>query len=323
MFKSESRILNFIRKSAPYRRNNFQGSGTYFDLIFLCGKKLEENDNRSFIKNQIELNKKFSLLSEFLYTEFDDLDLDLLTIEEILLSVCASTILIVESFGSACELGAFSFSSKNIEKLWVINNKDFRNDGSFIANGPIRKIENISSDHVIYQKFKNADIDFDNQSFELFKKVGRKGFSKEPVSKSDNKVLIKDLGFIVCILFDYIRLFGVLFEESVIEVLKTLYQADEFIIELPSGDTIDKELTGIIIKKLLVILTKSEIITKKYLRKRPYYTMNFETMNRVQMAPSNFSSFIFKSSFFTFSNKKELCRLKNFEKQEGLLIWTE
>lgn len=325
MYRSEKLIIDFIKKSELFRRRNFSGSGSYFDFVFLCGRKLEPNDNRSFIKQRMDEYKKFSLFSETLYKEFDDLNLDLLTIEEILLSVSSATIVIVESFGSACELGAFSFSKQSIDKLWVINNEKYRQDGSFISEGPIKKIECKDKDHVVYQRFNDLEIEFDKRADALFRCVGRKAFSKRPIQVDDTKkqAIIKDLGFIVCLLFDYIRIFGVLLEKSAIKVLKALYPAEEYTIELPSGGSIDSKRTNIVIDKLLTILNKSSILLKKTNNDDGYYSINYETIKKINMTPSGFESFIFISKFFNYYNKKQIFKLLNVEIQEGFKLWIE
>lgn len=322
MFKSEKLVIDLINKQVANRRYAFINSDDYFDFVFLCGKEKMDGDNRSFIKEQLEKNKKFSLLSEDLYKEFNDLGLDLLTIEYLLLSVCSSTILIVESYGSACELGAFSCSEKCVEKLWVINNIDYKENDSFIEQGPVKKIRTSNDEHVIYQQFDNyGTIAFDAKAYELFNKVGRKkGFIKEPIDLATGE--IRDLGFALCVLFDYIRLFGVLVEDHTIDVLKVLYNVESFSIKMPSSDEVIKgDKVESIIKKLLVILERSSILIKRLNRGVAYYTLNYDTIKSINKKPADFSSFVFISRFFVGRNIKELSKITNQEKKEGFLLW--
>lgn len=327
MFKSEKKIFDFLNKSSKYRRYNFLGSGTYFDFVFLCGKKLEPDDNRSFIMREMDKRHRFSLLSEHLYKEFSDLDYDLLTIEEILLAVCSSAILIVESYGSACELGAFSFADSNLDRLWVINNKTFKDDGSFIAEGPIKKLGRKYPSHVVYQEFDaDGNIAFNRDAFNMFLNVGNKGgFTNKPidVDSTTGIATIKDLRFGICLLFDYIRLFGVLVEDSLLKVMMNLYPAKEYLIQFQSGNTIESNKVIIVFNKLLIILAKSGLLLRKKIDGNVYYTVNYETFLKIGKAPNDFSSFIFTSNFFKSINKKEIYKILNIEKQEGFKLWTK
>lgn len=327
MLKSEKKIFDFLNRSARYRRYNFTGAGNYFDFIFLCGKKLAPGDNRSFIMKEMDRLHLFSLLSEQLYAEFKDLNYDLLTIEEILLSICSSTILIVESFGSACELGAFSFSNSNLEKLRVINNKMFDGDGSFITDGPIKKIENKYPYHVIYQEFdKNGNIVFDKEAYNMF--LGAKsngGFSTNPIEIDASSMIctIRDLRFVISLLFDYVRLFGVLLENNILLTLKALYPAKEYRIKFQSGNSLDPDETKLVLGKMLIVLSKSNLLLRKTLKGIVYYTLNYDTFLRIGIKPTDFSSFIFTSGFFNLTNKKDIYKILNTEKQEGFLLWKE
>lgn len=328
-YKSEKYIFRLLKKSNSLRRYNFYGSGDYFDFIFLCGKAISDNDNRHFIKSQLERYKKFSLFSEYLYKEFDETSLDLLTIEDILLSVCAATILIVESYGSACELGAFSFITKNIKKLWVINNKAYKRNESFIENGPLKKIAGSNSEHVIYEDFKDDTIIYSGNSYRMFKTVGREGgFSSELYEYIDKtKVLrLKDLGFILCLLFDYVRLFGLIIENHVIEVLEVLFSKfdiERFEIKLPSSDFItDEKVVKTIVSKMLVILKKADVLVEKKCKKDIYYTLNFETMKKMDKNPNEFESFIFLSKHYNGATlRKEFAKISNMEIKEEFKIW--
>lgn len=328
-YRSEKVVFKLLNKSNAFRRYNFLGIGDYFDFIFLCGKAISENDNRHFIKEQLKRYKKFSLFSEYLYKEFNDIHVDLLKIEDILLSVCAGTILIVESYGSACELGAFSFISKNIKKLWVINNKEYKDNDSFIEQGPLKKISDINEKHVIYEKFKDGVIDYSGESYRMFKTVGREGgFSSglETYYSETKTCQLNDLGFVLCLLFDYVRLFGFIIESHVIEVLKILYskyEIDKFSIKLPSSESIvDEKAVKAILTKILVILERAKVLKRKLHKDDVYYTLDYDTMKTIDKNPNEFDSFIFVSKFFNSTLlRKELAKISNIEVKEGFNIW--
>lgn len=327
-FKSEIKSFTLLKKTDLNRRFNFYKLDDYFIFVFLCGKAISEGDNRHFISKQLEINKKFSLYSEYLYEEFKETNLDLLTIEDILLSVCSATILIVESFGSACELGAFSFVSKNIDKLWVINDKKQMEKSSFIKDGPLKKISNIDESHVIIEEFKDGTIVFSDKSYKMFKTISRKtGFlEKEDFDPKTKICQINDLGLIICLLFDYIRMFGLIVEEHIIDVLKALYckhDIDKFYIKLPSSELItDDTKIKIIFTKMLVILNKANVLIKNSNKDHIYYTLNYETMKNMNRNPIDFESFIYSSSYFhKVLLRKELSKISNLQVKEGFKIW--
>lgn len=82
---------------------------------------------------------------------------DLLTLEGILANSAHATIIIVESFGSIAELGAFVNSKDLPSKLVVVVDKRHRNDKSFIMLGPVAQLRNIRREAVITHDFKNVN----------------------------------------------------------------------------------------------------------------------------------------------------------------------
>jgi len=96
-------------------------------FIFLCGKGFDKripnaylDTNRGIIQQYIKTKapKSYIVLSEQLWENGLLADIDLLTFEEFLAEVSDCIILFVESMGSACELGAFTFEEKLfMEKL--------------------------------------------------------------------------------------------------------------------------------------------------------------------------------------------------------------
>lgn len=142
-------------------------------LLFICGKQIldenlqirdsdllvkeknkrhyliEEFKKRDCILRKSRYSSVFSIISEKL---FQGHELDLLTFEELLAEISDQIIIIVESMGTACELGAFSIKEEYMNKVVVINLKKFSEISSFINDGPIKKIKNINRDNVIMVK---------------------------------------------------------------------------------------------------------------------------------------------------------------------------
>lgn len=115
-------------------------------------------NSRLKIGNYNSYNNILCIISEQLYREGDIIDL--LTFEELLAELSDEIILIMESFGTACELGAFSLDDNLMKKLFVINEEQHKDSKSFISNGPIRKVIDNDEFKVIfvaedYNEFKS------------------------------------------------------------------------------------------------------------------------------------------------------------------------
>lgn len=81
---------------------------------------------------------------------------NLLDLEEFIAAVVHAVLLIVESPGSMCELGAFVKTPEIREKLIVVMPGDFKNAPSFITNGAIKYLEeNHSASQVLGFHWKN------------------------------------------------------------------------------------------------------------------------------------------------------------------------
>ncbi len=81
---------------------------------------------------------------------------DLVEVENYLAQLSGLTILFVESPGSIAELGAFAASGDVRPKTLAILNEFHGFQNSFIADGPVRKLENENKDSVLYYNWNPA-----------------------------------------------------------------------------------------------------------------------------------------------------------------------
>ena len=119
---------------------------TYPKFVFLCGAAYSENEyaktNRGVIDKYLKSKSDdiFIVLSEKLWEDSFDSNIDLLTFEEFLAEVSDAIILFVESPGSFCELGAFAYAEKLFsDKLIIVIDEKYKGDKSFIITGPTAK----------------------------------------------------------------------------------------------------------------------------------------------------------------------------------------
>lgn len=138
-----------------YKTNSIHKNVHYPKFLFLCGKapELGQKTNRDWIQDYYIKNATsiVPILSETLWeTESSEYKLDLLTFEDFLAEASDFIILFIESYGTACELGAFAITEKLFKKLIIINDNEFVNTKSFINDGPVRKLINEKKENVIY-----------------------------------------------------------------------------------------------------------------------------------------------------------------------------
>ena len=134
------------------------------NLIFLCGGPtpftrdeidpyLSARDyfKRYIIKNWPKLSARGSKLAEQINRSFEDDGFsNLLELEERIAVFCDSIVLFVESPGSIAELGAFATSELLRQKTIAIISSTYPRKGTFIADGPVRRLANDRKDAVRY-----------------------------------------------------------------------------------------------------------------------------------------------------------------------------
>lgn len=141
-------------------------------FIFICGEQIlddsgnlisestleSQNNVRYFIMKNFkkhiytgeygkESHPAQCVISEYLYSA--DKAIDILTFEEVLAEISEYIIIITESPGTFCELGAFALHDSFVDKVIVINEDNPKFKTSFISLGPIKKIENHNEKNVI------------------------------------------------------------------------------------------------------------------------------------------------------------------------------
>ena len=212
-------------------------------FVFICGKQIideatgkpheeekmiEEKNRRYFLRKALSEYKRsvtgFSedrnivlpVLSEELYKEKSVVMTDLLTFENILCSLSDEVLLILESDGTKCELGAFASDQDLVKKLCVINNNDYEFKNSFISQGPIRKIKEIS-DQIIFVDYNDFDNFMANLVLQQYlKDIKEKNVVYKPNS-SDEDLDVKNLIYELMAIFE---LFEPLTEREIVYLYK-------------------------------------------------------------------------------------------------------
>lgn len=128
--------------------------------LFLCGGASTKSyvSNRDQLRKRLEKDKKLSIFyPEDMFMELlSRKKYDLFTLENFLAENSDLIMIVCESPGSFTELGAFTSNDKTLSKLVVLIQKKYKNDKSFIMQGPVRYIETQDKKKIIYF---NNDLD--------------------------------------------------------------------------------------------------------------------------------------------------------------------
>lgn len=237
-------------------------------FIFLCGKKSNnsEQDNRNQIKKFYESsNNVFVLFAEELWK---NLDIDLLSFEQIISHTSDCTLLFLESFGTATELGAFTSEELLLDKLFVYADKNFSKDDSFINNGPLKKLKS---------KTKNISVVYDNinsifGNYILLDKLNSLiNMNKTCIINQNSKSV--DFGSYCIEILDIISMFGPIHRSDIIELYKYIKGFGSFSfsfrkgIKIPANYALDllMHCNLIIQNKYDYIFTNTSLIKKNLL----------------------------------------------------------
>ena len=152
-------LMENLRINSASSRKDHSLSAPRF--VFICGKKPGRRKNKT-VRNAVidELSKKkcvigsgyqthsvLNVVSEALYIpEFSD---DIFSFEKMLADISQKIIVVAESAGSFCELGAFAMDNNCMNKTIVINEDKKEYKDSFVTNGPIKMLENRDERNVI------------------------------------------------------------------------------------------------------------------------------------------------------------------------------
>lgn len=194
----------------------------YID-VFLCGGvSTDEKCIRDLIRSKLETHSVRVLYPEDLFMDIlsKDNSMDLLSLENFLADNSDIICVLPESAGSLVELGAFTNNIKTLEKLFVIMNKDYEKDKSFIMKGPIKYISN--------QKGKERTIFYEKGKLDSIIKVTVdrfKKFSKESVKKEIEINTIIGQYYFIPLLVYFVKSIPM---KNLEEIMKRIYIKNNF-----------------------------------------------------------------------------------------------
>lgn len=120
-------------------------------ILFICGGDEEHHKNRSKIEKYIKNHHPLFLTFRAEYAwdviskkAAQDKSVNALSLEEWLADFSDIVVILVESFGTVAELGAFSLSPPLRKKLLPVLDNEYKNTPSFINTGPVTWVNNES-----------------------------------------------------------------------------------------------------------------------------------------------------------------------------------
>lgn len=276
--------------------NNTSKFITYPKFVFLCGKGYKpgeyEETNRGITQKYLchQSDDVFIVLSERLWEDSFDSNIDLLTFEEFLAEVSDSIILFAESPGSFCELGAFAYAENLFsDKLIIVIDEKYRNDKSFIITGPTMKAAKNGA-QVVYAPLGGTGLlssfEFRSELNQKIKEFRSKNSSKNKRTPNidGNKIIINSF---ILELLELIRILQPISKHDLIEIYKKVKEFKSFTFVKRDGTTFNSEIKIEYVMKLLetvgLIDVKNQIVFGKQNKSQPLmftYGKKAENMER-------------------------------------------
>ena len=166
--------------------------------IFLCGgaSKAGKKSDRDLLRNELERYRDITInYPEDLFAELmtkHKNKYNLLELENLLADNSDYIIIVCESPGSFAELGAFVNNERTSDKLIVLIRSKYKNDKSFIMQGPISYLSKKNKENVIYY---NTDVsEMEKRVINAIKLSIKTRKKKKAEENNTNVALLTDKG---------------------------------------------------------------------------------------------------------------------------------
>ena len=261
-------LRNSLRRNVISTRKDSSLSAPRF--VFVCGKKIaeEEESIRGYTMKKLNMQKVqndygseygtvLCIISEYLYIQ--DLAEDIFVFEKMLAEISDKIIIITESPGTFCELGAFVMDEQCRKKTVVINENNENFKSSFITRGPIKLLENEHPDRVILHNGLERIKESLEYNYKV-QQIANEEFSIN-INKDANEIHLKSL---IYELTNIIELFQPIEPYEVEYLYKGLKKFSSYQIHNTAGHKIRT------IKQVLFLMEKMKLVRKE----KGYYFIN-------------------------------------------------
>jgi len=304
----------FVRYCSNYKRKKAT-SNELAKFIMLCGKAIEvgADDNRAITKKILneKRNDVYPIYSEDIFSIVGaEQKVDLLKFEELLVEISDGVILFLESYGTATELGAFTYLDNLARKTLVFADSRFEHDASFINSGPLSRIKLLTNESdnlggVIFTRFlENDNIDFGTKgnytkivTFSNKKTVSLDKNNFE-INAKRKKVFIRPQ-LLMHFLIDLVFVFDFVPQNEVYSLLNNLLNVNkyDYVIKVESNNKFDPKT---IQQYIIDMLIKWEIfrVTQSSRTYENILSINFGTLTHKKDIIESFGKVLFTSDMF-------------------------
>lgn len=198
-------------------------------FVFPCGGDERYHPTRRLFREYVQRNASGTLKNVFCLTAEDIAqsnalrEWNLLQQEAVLADICDCIIIFAESVGSYCELGAFSSLPHASRITSVVIPKKYKDDSSFLNDGPARELEGNESDlsRRFYLQFDSpfSDAEFTKYVSSLRKTItnsASKNYQNVRMKLNDDEANVA-VGPLVHELMDLLQLLGPSTEEELLD----------------------------------------------------------------------------------------------------------
>lgn len=261
-------VFDCVKKAESSGWGGFRQEGffniysRFFTFVFLCGGNKEEYTSRDLLLKVLNSNKDIKIIISEDLAKYKG-NMDLLTFEATLEAISKMILIPVESFGTACELGAFTRINNETNKVVAIVDKKRASDNSFINYGPISLLKDIDTNRVFYASYSHKGnkhilrINSDINRISQHDLVTSETKIKKYFDTDLNPVKIIDLKSFFVAVLDLICLVGFVNIEMIMYFFCKRFKCDEFIIKT---DTIDNKNYSLVKDVLFTFLKVLESI---------------------------------------------------------------
>lgn len=232
---------------------------TYPKFIFLCGKAIDgqyKKTNRGILQNYLQKQSEdiFIVLSERLWEESFNSNIDLLTFEEFLAEISDVIVLFCESPGSYCELGAFAYANKLFsDKLVIVIDEQYKEAKSFIMTGPVAKAKQDGAT-IVYAQLEGKGLLASKELRDMVREKVKQFSSKTATLNRRKCNTVQDqilISSFIVELLECIKLLQPISKSDLVELYKIIKGFSHFTFVKRDGDAFHNEIKYDYIIKLL------------------------------------------------------------------------
>lgn len=247
-------IFTKITSNKKIIRKKFGMPFEYVSFLFLCGGNQSEYNSRKILSEILNSNPNNKIILSENLIKFT-CNLDLLSFEHMLEAISKAIIIPVESFGTACELGAFTYNTSENKEIAILNSKYTK--GSFISDGPIKILKENNADLVLTADYETNDRKMikggDILNINNHRLINKSLMLSKYFSYENDKIIIKDLGTFLFSILDLTYFMGFMNPKIAIKYFCLAHGQRRIVFNTPGFENVEDKVSDVIESFLLVM----------------------------------------------------------------------